>query len=82
MCEICKCRVATSLYLEGRGEGVSVEEGETPLDPPLESVYFPALVMATARQLLLLQSGRAVRLILHNLKSFLPRAAHAQRGVK
>ena len=24
-------RVATSLYLEGRGEGVSVEEGETPL---------------------------------------------------
>ena len=37
MCEICKCRVATSLYLEGRGEGVSVEEGETPLDPPLLS---------------------------------------------
>ena len=36
LCEICKCRVATSLYLEGRGEGVSVEEGETPLDPPLQ----------------------------------------------
>ena len=35
MHEICKCRVATSLYLEERGEGVSVEEGETPLDPPL-----------------------------------------------
>ena len=35
LCEICKCRVATSLYLEGLGEGVSVEEGETTLDPPL-----------------------------------------------
>ena len=35
VCEICKCRVATGLYLEGRGEGVSVEEGETSLDPPL-----------------------------------------------
>ena len=31
LCEICKCRVS----LEGRGERVSVEEGETPLDPPL-----------------------------------------------
>ena len=30
--QICKCRVATSLYLEGGGEGVS---GETPPDLPL-----------------------------------------------
>ena len=38
LCEICKCRVATSLYLEGQGEGVSVEEGETRLDLPLSSL--------------------------------------------
>ena len=31
LCEICKCSVSTSLYLKGRGEGVSVEDGETPL---------------------------------------------------
>ena len=29
--------VQGSYQLEGRGEGVSVEEGETPLDPPLHS---------------------------------------------
>ena len=29
---------ATSLYLGERGEGVSVDEGETPLDPPLKSL--------------------------------------------
>ena len=37
--EPCKqglCRsMATSFYLEERGEGVSVEEGETPLVPPV-----------------------------------------------